>query len=51
MIVLSDVGADIGQVLHSSLKQHASDVEKTVAAFGSTVDKLLKKHRKGIIGI
>ena len=43
-------GVDLSGVVHASLKESASLLSANVTAFGKTVEALLTKHRRGIVG-
>lgn len=43
-------GSDFGPVVHAKLSSEASQLDTLIGEFGRTVEKLLIKHKKGIIG-
>ncbi|KAH7722958.1 Protein ACDH-12 a [Aphelenchoides avenae] len=44
-----DTGEDFSSEVHPSLKDAASSLNACIKEFGSTVETLLQKHRKGIV--
>jgi very long chain acyl-CoA dehydrogenase len=47
--VSGNTGSDFGSVVHSSLSSEAAQLDTLIGEFGKTVEKLLIKHKKGII--
>lgn len=48
--VTGNTGADFGSVVDASLQDSAKSLDQQIALFGQTMQGLLQKHKKGIIG-